>query len=385
MTPKASSLRTITGLRHFCGRPLPKGALHLIIAALLLSGLSLPAVVAADAATPPFWGVALHGDPITGPMLDAVERETGLQPQMVVFFRQWPSPGHMKQNDFPLGSLNSIWGRGSVPCLTWEPMYYEGERETMIPHQDILSGRYDDYIRAFARQAKAWGKPLLMRWGHEMNLSRYHWGTSSGAYGPESPDLYKRMFQHIVSLFRAEGAINVLWVFCPNSESVPNLSYDATAGWNRISAYYPGDSWVDVLGLDGYDWGESRTMEKDGWRSHRRSFKQIFEPAYRELSALAKQKPLVIFETAGVDQGEKRAVWLKEAFVLAGTWRISGIVWFQAEKECDWRLEAERDRDAVGAIRRAVSAGRHWVETLARHGYAGGRAYADAPAGIKSP
>ena len=384
MTPKAFHSRTTASPQHFCNRSLAKGALPLLIAALFLAGFIHPAI-AADAGTPPFWGVALHGDPITETMLDTVERETGLQAQMVVFFRQWPSPGNMQENDFPLESLNSVWGRGAVPCLTWEPMYYEGEREIMIPHQDILSGRYDGYIRDFARQAKSWGNPLVIRWGHEMNLSRYHWGTDSGAYGPESPDIYKRMFRHIVSLFRGEGAMNVVWAFCPNSESVPNLSYDATAGWNRISAYYPGDAWVDVLGLDGYDWAETRTVEKDGWQSQRRSFEQIFGRAYRELSALAKRKPLIIFETAGVDQGEKRAAWLKEAFVLAKKWRIRGIVWFQAEKECDWRIEAERDREAVNAIRRAVSAGQHWIENLDRHGQARGRRRGGAPADIKSP
>lgn len=310
-----------------------------------------------------FWGVALDGYPITAGMLNEVERETGLFPQIVVFFVQWPSSP--KPGGFPKESLEAIWMRGALPCLTWEPMYYKGGEEIMVSYEQILGAEYDPYLTAFAREARSWGKPFLIRFAHEMNIERYHWGTEKGCYGPKSPEIYKGVFQYVVSLFQKVGAHNVLWVFCPNAESVPNTSFDPGASWNRASNYYPGESYVDILGMDGYNWGTTQTVKKNGWKSHWKSFEEIFRPIYRELKALSPQKPIFVFETASANQGGQKSPWIKEAFLKIDEWNIDGLVWFHVKKEVDWRINSDGDTSYVSLVRSRGSRSRRWIKDFA--------------------
>jgi beta-mannanase len=133
----------------------------------------------------------------------------------------------------------------------------------------------------------------------------------------------------------------VLWAFCPNAESVPAPGYDPAASWNRAVHYYPGDRYVDVLGMDGYNWGLTFTKEEDGWDSRWKNFREVFEQIHLELRTLAPEKPLFVFETSTVDQGGDREAWIRDAFETLREWHLNGLIWFQAEKEQDWRLRRE--------------------------------------------
>ena len=80
----------------------------------------------------------------------------------------------------------------------------------------------------------------MIRFGHEMNGDWYGWSGQ--------PAAYVAAWRHVVSVFRGEGAANVKWVWSPN---VDNGDYP-------FARYFPGDSWVDYVALDGYNWGRSR-------------------------------------------------------------------------------------------------------------------------------
>lgn len=313
--------------------------------------------------SPPFLGVALDGYPVTAQTLETVRREFPVSPEIVLFFLQWPSsPG---RNNFPSSSLDAIWNAGAIPCLTWEPMYYENGLEHAIDHRLIRDGNFDSYISAFAVEAKNWGKPFIIRFAHEMNLSRYHWGTTREQYGPDSPDIYKQMHLHVVDVFRRQGATNVLWAFVPNAESVPDISYDGSAGWNRISRYYPGDSYVDILGVDGYNWGTSKSAAKDGWESRWTSFSGLFSSPVRQLRELSPYKPLIIFETASTSLGGDKDRWAREALGTASEWRLEGLIWFQAKKEEDWRIGA----GAVTEFPLRPGQSQKWLQGIADAGH----------------
>jgi mannan endo-1,4-beta-mannosidase len=313
---------------------------------------------------PFFFGVALDGYPISKERLGAVEAELERPPEVVVFFLQWPPVDGQTAASFPKATLDAIWDSGAIPCLTWEPMHYSEGREITVPYQDILSRAYDPYLLEFATQAASWNRPFMIRFAHEMNIERYHWGTERADYGPESPRIYRQMFQYVVSIFQKAGAQNVVWVFCPNAESVPNSSYDVTATWNRIEDYYPGDAVVDVMGMDGYNWGTTQKKDQHGWDSQWRSFASIFQSAWETLRHLAPDKPIFVFETASVDQGGDRGSWVKNAFQTAQAWGLTGLVWFQVKKESDWRISAGQAPSCDNLPRKSGSSPHDWIIRL---------------------
>ncbi len=333
---------------------------------LLLFPSLMRAVAPDDVPAPLLFGVALDGYPITEERLKNVQNDIGLSPGIVVFFIQWPSIEGHGTAPFPEESLDAIWNTGAIPCLTWEPMCHRDGHEVMVPFDAILNGDYDPYILRFARQSATWKKPFMIRFAHEMNVARYHWGTTKQGYGPESPDIYRRMFRYVVTIFQKAGVQDVLWVFCPNAESVPNTSYDPSAVWNRIEKYYPGEKYVDILGIDGYNWGITQTKAKNGWDSQWKEFTAIFRPAWEKLWQLAPDKPIFVFETASVDQGGDKGLWIRSAFKVTREWKLNGLVWFQVKKEHDWRINSGGDISYRDIPETPTSLPHQWIRGL-RH------------------
>ncbi|MCG2733089.1 glycoside hydrolase family 26 protein [Pseudodesulfovibrio aespoeensis] len=302
------------------------------VAALLAA---LVALAGCDAPPPPGFGLALHGEP-SPEAIDNAYKTLGWPITLVVFFVHWPGD---RQPEFPDEGIRAIRDAGAVPVITWEPMTVEAGKETAVAASEILDGHWNDYIDAFAVSARKSGGRIILRFAHEMNLSRYHWGGGRSEYGPESPGRYRAMFRHIRDRFRLHGADNVLFAFCPNAESLPHPVRDG-ADWNTASAYYPGDDAVDVLGMDGYNWGTTFTVQEHGWDSRFTSFAEIFSPLHEELRAPAPHKPVVVFETASVAQGGDKTTWIKDAVHASRRWGLAGLCWFNADKEHDWRLES---------------------------------------------
>jgi hypothetical protein len=305
--------------------------------------------------TPSAFGFTVEGQP-TAASLAQLTATTGIPPRLVVFFLAWPKPG--EPFAFPAESLRAIADAGAIPVLTWEPWTLGGAHPQVVPAADILDGRYDAGLAAFAAAARDFQRPIWIRFAHEMNFDHYHWGVSAKDYGPEAPFLYRDLFRHVVDVFRAQRATNVRWVFCPNAESIPNPDRGFAASWNRASRYYPGDDYVDVLGMDGYNWGDTLRSTDGSWRSHWQSFEEIFTSLHAELRRTAPTKPVVVFETASVATGGDKAAWIASALRTAARWQLEAVCWFQVNKETDWRLETGLTADALHAIAAEANSGR---------------------------
>lgn len=101
--------------------------------------------------------------------------------------------------------------------------------------------------------------PVLIRPFHEMTGGWFWWGRDN------SGSSYGAAWREMVSYLRdGRGLHNVLWVFCPA----------APTNAPSFEAYYPGDSWVDVVAFDRYDRGDG-------------SFKRGFESDLRAVSRFA--------------------------------------------------------------------------------------------------
>lgn len=293
------------------------------------------------------FGVALEGNPITHEQIAEATKSTGREPRLVVSFLQWPEDA-ANRDDLPnvATTLAAAKSTDATPVITWEPMYYTAQgTEVTILADHILSGGYDGYIDAFAATLAAHDGRVIVRLMHEMNLGRYHWGVSAVGYNADAPAVYRQLWRHVVARVRAAAPnAPIAFAFCPNVEAVPGPLTTRSHPWNTIPAYWPGAQWVDVLGVDGYNWGDTQTPAKHGWQSQWRTFADIFGPAVRELRALSPDKPLIVFETASAATGGDKRAWIDGAFATSREWNIAGLVWFEANKEIDWRLRTGLDR-----------------------------------------
>lgn len=320
----------------------------LAAAALLAACLAQSACANVDA---PAFGVALEGNPITREQIADAAKATGTSFDigLVVSFLQWPEDA-TNRADLPkvAATLAAAKSANAIPVITWEPMYYTAQgTEIIIPAARILGDGYDDYIDAFAATLAAHDGPVIVRLMHEMNLNRYHWGVSKENYTAGAPAIYRDLWRHIVGRVRAAlpaGRDDIGFAFCANVESLPGAFTTRSDEWNTIAAYWPGEAWVDVLGVDGYNWGDTQTPAKNGWQSQWRSFADIFGPAVRELRALSPGQPLIVFETASASSGGDKRAWIDAAFATSREWGIAGFVWFEANKEIDWRMRSGLDR-----------------------------------------
>ena len=249
----------------------------------------------------------------------------GREPVIVSDYHQW------NEAPFPRRELAAIWRRGAIPMITWEPMSYGGRR---YPLRAIAAGRFDGYLRRSARAVERWGKPIFVRFAHEMNGNWYPWGVGSPGV---TARLYKRAWRHVVRVFRKQGADNVRWVWCPNVNQ---------GGGIPFGGLYPGDAWVDWVGLDGFNWGY-------GGRSY--SFDQIFAHSYQVLRRLSP-KPIMIAETGTYPAG--RARWIAQALGRQAPrfGRLRALVWFNRSAN-GVSLRFDRPAAALDSFRRATRRG----------------------------
>jgi beta-mannanase len=219
---------------------------------------------------------------------------------------------------FPEADCNSVNSYGGVPLITWEPWL-----DTTNTLEAISSGTYDTYITNFANAAASWGNLLYLRFGHEMNGNWYPWdGYHNGQTG--GPAKYIAAWQHIHNIFSSAGATNVKFVWSPNHESHPGES------WNEAIDYYPGDTYVDWIAIDGYNWGNGN------WES----FDQIFGPIYATFESYGK--PMMLGEFASAENGGDKAAWITDAFSKIENNYPEIIIfnWFNINKERDWRVNS---------------------------------------------
>ena len=206
---------------------------------------------------------------------------------------------------------------GRIPMISWGGTQLDG----------ILSGRFDAMIRQRAEDVRALGAPVFLRWAWEMNGN---WSADDGSHNndpgtTDGPQKYVAAWRHVHDLFAAAGATNALWVWSPNSSDVP------AAPWNHWTRYYPGDAYVDWIGIDGYNWGTTHSWSS--WTS----LASLIQPIYADY---AHRKPIMIAETASAEQGGDKGAWLDSVRTQlpARFPDVAALVYFETNKETDWSV-----------------------------------------------
>lgn len=258
---------------------------------------------------------------------------------IVMFWRDWGG----SKSALDTNLLSAIRAHGSVPMITWSPADWDsGSNQTPYTLANIAAGADDSYLRGWADQLKAYGGPVLIRTMHEMNGNWYPWSGNAAAY--------VAAWRHIHDVFMLAGATNVQWVWSPNVWWTGSLTTEP-------SAYYPGDGYVDWVGLDGYN------KPSGGWMT----FNQIFSYSYTHITSLSS-KPLMLAESSSGEAtstqaaaGDSKATWITDTFAstLPLMPRVRAFVWFNEDKTvaegcCNWQTNSSTP--AQSAYSQAVQA-----------------------------
>ncbi|MDD4802837.1 MAG: glycosyl hydrolase [Syntrophomonas sp.] len=220
-------------------------------------------------------------------------------------------------------SLQRAYENGKTVELTLQTTPTDADSHNMV--YDILNGRYDDFLRAYAQDVADFDHPVLFRPFNEMNGD---WCVYSAYYTSRDTYLFRELYKYIYSIFEDAGADNVIWVWNPNEKSFPDFK------WNNEIMYYPGSQYVDVVGLTGYNTGTYYNGEK--WRS----FTDIYLPLYQK--SFLYNKPMMITEFACSSIGSSKEQWVEDMFNNIGFYpHIKIAIWWDG---CDF--------DASGNIAR---------------------------------
>lgn len=282
------------------------------------------------------FGAYVPGAPWDPSLIDRYTALVGVAPSIVMWYQDWVHPG---VRNFDPVKMNAVAARGAMPMVTWEPWdYTAGANQPAYSARAIAAGTYDPFVRAWARAAAGWGKPFYLRFAHEMNGNWYPWAV--GVNGNTGAD-YIAMWTHVRGLFAQEGAGNVRWVWSPNV---------AYPGSSAFAASFPGDDEVDGVALDGYNWGTSQS------RSQWTSFVATFGASYTALAQLTR-RPMMIGETASTNVGGDKAAWITQGFLIdlpSRFPRICAVIWFDENKETDWRVNSSDT--SLAAYRKVAAA-----------------------------
>jgi Glycosyl hydrolase family 26 len=290
---------------------------------------------------------------ITAPDVTRFEQTLGTKTVWVFFSDNWS-----ESRKFPAATCDWIRGLGKVPYirLMLRSDLEQKHAEKVFSLANILAGKFDDDLKAWAREAKAFGSPILIEWGTEPNGNWFAWNGKWNGGAKDGPRRFIEAYRHIVDLMRGEGADNLQWIWHVNWFDEPE------AKWNRFENYYPGGDYCDWVALSVY--GPLTPRAVDGTESFR--FKMGV--AYSRLTKVAPGKPVVIAEFGcdthhrKVDAGE----WARDALedLFSGRWpAVIGFCWWNES----WENDDIRKHDTDMNILHDAGLTKVFREQLAKH------------------
>ena len=142
-------------------------------------------------------------------------------------------------------------------------------------------------------------------------------------------------WRHIVTLFRAEGADNVTWLWTVNAD---------TPGTGPIARLVAWPSYVTWVGIDGY------YIQPVG------HFLQRLRPHYQP-GAYHHHKPILLSETAVSPAVANQFAKVPDLFNGVQSQHVLGLVWFDIDQRRtgpinqDWQLEGRIRRPHSPSVR----------------------------------
>lgn len=269
-------------------------------------------------------------------------------------------------SSFPHDFVSEAAKRDAVLLIAWEPWNWDADHlnQPDFHPNKVAAGDYDDYMIEWLREAEKQNAktPILVRFAPEMNDAVRPWsiGTNGGVTG----DDYIAMWRHVYELKEAYApSISLMWNPLVDGS-------DPSGEATTLAEAFPGESFVDMTALDGFNWGQVQNPKDGcGWQS----YNDIFGAPVAELKKLAPSKPWGIAETASVSMDESnfqeggacgsawswvydwpesgdfyktpqdwitQAGWTKTMIQNANKDGAFFVNMFNVQKETDWRLQS---------------------------------------------
>jgi beta-mannanase len=220
---------------------------------------------------------------------------------------------------------------GHIPMISVCSCYWD-QANTPVMWADIAHGRYDLYLISIADGFKALKVPTFFGFDAEPETNVV--GYSQNPHGTAAD--YVAAFRHVVDVFRARGATNVAFVW-----SVTGYAFQSASKESGVAAStYPGDAYVDWLGVDPYNFDHG-----GAWHS----LAYEMGPWYEWARATHPGKPLMLSEWGSVEdpnQPSRKAQWFEQASgdLQSQFSAVRAVVYFDEQKfeqatVHDWRID----------------------------------------------
>ncbi len=183
-----------------------------------------------------------------GAAIDAFEQKAGRKLDIVYRYHDW---GTTDNGVFPDVHETAQLNDDYIVHLSWESRRYSARQN--VTWTEIANGSQDAVIHAAAQRVKNAPGKMMISFDHEMDNTAVH--------GDDGPDAdYVAAYRRIIDLFREGGVTNVVWVWTP-------MGWSGTR--SRLPGLYPGDSYIDWLGYDPYNF---YTCNGGGWKDPATTF-----------------------------------------------------------------------------------------------------------------
>lgn len=181
--------------------------------------------------------------------------------------------------------------RGRSLLITIEP--WSWARDWRVGPDDlldgILAGRYNSNMAAICSAASELKSPVTIRWAQEMEDKDE--GNFTWAYW--SPEGYVKAYRHVINICR---------------EHLPSAKYMwSPKGLEGLEAYYPGDEYLDVIGLSVFGYQPYDQLEV----GHDTGFVERTKPGYDRVEGFGK--PVVVAELGYEGDDDYVRAWAEEA------------------------------------------------------------------------
>lgn len=209
--------------------------------------------------------------------------------------------------------IEKMYQKGAIISISWHldnPVTNGNSWDPTPAVPAVLKGgaereKFERWIKRLStffrsiKDEKGRAIPVVFRPFHEMNGSWFWWGGKNVAV-----EDYKELWRQTHQLLEQNGVHNLLFAFSPN----------AVGSDEEYDKFYPGDEFVDILGVDVYN--------HSGNEAFTRQLQDNLQIVRKK--AIVADKPFALTETGNVNFGADPEWWTKTLYPGI---KDSGISW----------------------------------------------------------